>query len=154
MCELFIFVGIPGSGKTTLANYYSSIVNNSVHISSDAIREELYGSESIQTGGKQVFDVMRKRTINALQSGYTVYYDSYNVDSKTRKRILSWAKQYCENIYAVYVNTPLEECIRRSQLRFRTVNSDIIKNFYDRLSKPNTSEGFSKCFEVDTLWNI
>ena len=46
---LTLLIGLPGSGKTTYAkNYAQKYINDVVHLSSDKIRQELYGDETIQ----------------------------------------------------------------------------------------------------------
>ena len=46
--KLEILIGIPGSGKSTYAKEEHESNSNSVYLSSDKIREELYGNESVQ----------------------------------------------------------------------------------------------------------
>ena len=41
--RLILLVGIPGSGKTIYARKYVETTLNTIHLSSDAIRKELYG---------------------------------------------------------------------------------------------------------------
>lgn len=49
---VYVLVGCPACGKSTFAKNFD---NDTVVISSDAIREELYGNEAIQGNGKEVF---------------------------------------------------------------------------------------------------
>ena len=70
--KLIILVGIPGSGKTTYANNYMVLNSNTIHLSSDAIRKELYGDENIQGDPAEVFSLMQKRAVEALNDGYNV----------------------------------------------------------------------------------
>ena len=53
--KLIILCGIPGSGKTTYAKKYIENNANTIHLSSDAIRKELYGDESVQGNPGEVF---------------------------------------------------------------------------------------------------
>ena len=46
--KLEILIGLPGSGKSTYCKEKRELNSNSVYLSSDKIREELYGNESIQ----------------------------------------------------------------------------------------------------------
>ena len=48
MADLYILVGIPGSGKSTVAKMLSQRIQNSVIVSSDEAREELFGDPSKQ----------------------------------------------------------------------------------------------------------
>jgi len=79
-----MLVGLPGSGKTSFA---LSLKDKYDIISSDSIRKELYGSERIQENNNKVFEIMRKRAIEALKSGKNVIYDATNMTRKFRKAL-------------------------------------------------------------------
>ena len=53
---LYVLVGLPGSGKTTLAKDIANINIKAKHISSDAIRAELFGDENNQENNSLVFE--------------------------------------------------------------------------------------------------
>ena len=55
MTKVYMLVGIPCSGKSSFVKE-----QNGIWISSDKIREELYGDESIQENPEKVFRVMWK----------------------------------------------------------------------------------------------
>ena len=65
--EIIMLVGIPGSGKSTVAEQYIQ-QGYKVH-SSDAIREKLYGKEDVQGKAPEVFQRLLKNMRNLfLQS--------------------------------------------------------------------------------------
>ena len=70
--SLILLVGIPGSGKTTYAEKYLEVFNNTIHLSSDKIRAELWGSETTQGDNNEVFSLMQSRAIEALNNGQNV----------------------------------------------------------------------------------
>lgn len=86
--KLEILIGLPGSGKSTYAKEEHESNSNSVYLSSDKIREELYGNESIQGNPVEVFTLMQSRAIEALKSGRDVFYDATNLTRKDRAGIL------------------------------------------------------------------
>lgn len=53
--KLIILCGIPGSGKTCYAERYIKANPDTIHLSSDAIRKELWGDEATQGDNNQVF---------------------------------------------------------------------------------------------------
>lgn len=55
---LIILCGSPGSGKTTYAEKYLSEHANTVYLSSDQIRKEMWGNESIQGDNNEIFGRM------------------------------------------------------------------------------------------------
>ena len=139
--SLILLVGVPGSGKTTYAKkYISEYPKTSVHLSSDEIREELYGDESIQGNPAEVFTLMQKRAVEALNEGHDVLYDATNITRKDRASIIGicpkFAKIECHIIWA-----PIETCIERDSKRERTVGKEIIDNMLKRFQAPYYDEG-------------
>lgn len=137
---LIILCGIPGSGKSTYAKDYIERNANSIHLSSDAIRKELYGDENIQGNPGDVFSLMQKRAIEALNNGYDVLYDATNITRKDRSGIIGvcpkFAKIECHIIWA-----PIEVCIERDSARDRTVGKEVIDRMLKRFQAPFVDEG-------------
>lgn len=134
MNKLYTMIGIPGSGKSTIANQ----IPNAVVISSDAIRKELYGAEEIQGNGKQVFDLVYKRISEELAKGNDVVFDATNLTPKARKAVFRFPAEHI----AVFVNTSLDDCLKRNAARERKVPKEIIFKMNDRLIYPRRAEGF------------
>lgn len=138
--KLIILCGIPGSGKTTYAKKYIEQDTNAIHLSSDAIRKELYGDENIQGNPSEVFSLMQKRTVEAINNGYNVIYDATNITRKDRQSIISvcpkFAKIECHIIWA-----PIETCIERDATRDRTVGKEVIDRMLKRFQAPFFDEG-------------
>lgn len=116
MTKIFMLVGLPCSGKSSWAKE-----QDGVWISSDRIREELYGNESIQENPEKVFQVMWKRLCEAIErKEWAVFYDATNVVCKRRVAFCEQLrKKYGDQIElcAHVFNTPIEECIRRAKER-------------------------------------
>lgn len=137
---LILLVGVPGSGKTTYANNYIKQNTNTIHLSSDAIRKELYGDESIQGNPADVFSLMQKRAVEALNDGKDVLYDATNITRKDRACIIDicpkFAKIECHIIWA-----PIEVCIERDAKRERTVGEEVINRMLKKFQAPFFDEG-------------
>lgn len=139
--KLILLCGIPGSRKSTYAkNYISDCTKHTIHLSSDSIRAELYGDESIQGNPADVFSLMQKRAIEALNNGYDVLYDATNITRKDRQGIISvcpkFAKIECHIVWA-----PIEVCIERDATRERTVGKEVIDRMLKRFQAPYYDEG-------------
>ena len=142
--KLILLCGIPGSGKTTYANkllndkFYK---DNTVHLSSDAIRKELYGDEAIQGNPNEVFSLMQQRAVDALNNGMDVIYDSTAVTRKDRSGIIAacpkFARIECNIVWA-----PIDTCIERDMNRERTVGRAVIDKMLKRWQAPFYDEGF------------
>ena len=134
-----MLVGVPGSGKTSYAE--SIIDENTVHLSSDAIRKEIYGDENCQEDHNRVFHIMHERTLYALKNGYNVIYDATNISRKSRRSILDKLPTYViKNCIIVWV--PVEHCIIRDSERDRTVGKEVIMSVLKRFEAPFYDEGF------------
>lgn len=139
--KCIILVGIPGSGKTTYAKEYARIHDNTVHLSSDLIRSELYGDESIQGDPAKVFNIMQKRAVEALKGGKSVLYDATNMTRKDRAGIISACPRHAQ-VEAHVIWAPIEVCVERDANRDRTVGRTVIDKMLKRFQAPYFDEGF------------
>ena len=141
--SLILLVGIPGSGKSTYAKNYIQKSTNVIHLSSDEIRKEIYGDESVQGNPSEVFLLMQKRAIDALNNGYDVIYDATNITRKDRASIIGvcpkFVKIECHIIWA-----PIETCIERDIERERTVGKEVIDRMLKRFQAPYYDEGIDE----------
>lgn len=138
--KLILLVGPPGAGKTTYSNKYIEEHTGTVHLSSDKIRKELHGDESIQGNPGEVFAIMQNRAIDGLNFGYDVIYDATNMTRKDRAGIIAacprFAKIECHIVWA-----PIETCIERDATRKRTVGKEVIDRMLKRFQAPFFDEG-------------
>jgi predicted kinase len=140
---LIILCGIPGSGKTTYAKDYMERNSNTVHLSSDAIRKELYGDGNIQGNPADVFSLMQKRAVEALNNGHNVLYDATNVTRKDRAGIIGVCPKFTK-IECHIVWAPIEVCIERDSKRERTVGKEVIDRMLKRFQAPYYDEGIDE----------
>ena len=142
---LILLVGPPGAGKTTHAIKYIEEHPGTVHLSSDKIRKELHGDETIQDNPGEVFSIMQKRAVDGLNFGYDVIYDSTAMTRKDRAGIIvacpKFAKIECHIIWA-----PIETCIERDAARKRTVGKDVIDRMLKRFQAPYYDEGIDNIY--------
>ena len=139
--KLRILVGIPGSGKTTYVKEHMK--ENAVHLSSDTIRAELYGDESIQGDPAEVFSLMQSRAVEALNEGKDVWYDATNVTRKDRASIINICPKFAK-IEAYIIWAPIEECINRDAERDRTVGKEVIDKMLKRFQAVYYDEGIDE----------
>lgn len=141
MSTLYVLVGLPGSGKST----WAKMQEEAIWLSSDAIRAELYGSEEVQDNPSKVFNLMFKRTVEALNSGKDVIYDATNTSRKRRTALIRDIKNKTNGVTccAVVFATPIETCIERNNARDRKVPEEVIYKMYKSFNVPFYSEGFS-----------
>lgn len=139
---VYVLVGCPACGKSTFAKS----VNDAIIISSDAIREELYGSEAIQGNGKEVFSLYYDRATNATKKGYNVILDATNVTRKARKNIFSNYKK--SNVACKFVAVCFEKefdvLVKQNTERERKVPKEVIERMYNSYVRPIEQEGFDE----------
>ena len=155
MNEFIMLVGLPASGKSEWAKYYAMKHPYTVVLSSDAIRAELYGDESIQGDNNLIFSKMRSRTLQELNVGNAVIYDATNVAFKDRKSILNSVKKEHPNVWikAIVFATPVEVCKEWNQRRERTVPDFVYDKMLYRWQTPFTGEGFNSIEVVNPALN-
>ena len=142
MSKLVITVGIPACGKSYFAEQEHE--KGAVVISSDSIREELYGDVNDQSHNAEVFDTMKKCTIATLRNGDYVIYDATNLNAKRRINFLKELRREVKEFEAICVvfAGPYEECCERNKNRERTVPDYVMERMYKNFQPPFYEEGW------------
>jgi predicted kinase len=144
MAIFTMLIGLPGSGKSHYANEYIKTDSGTVIISSDAIREELYGDANNQSNPVKVFSIMEERTIAALSAGEDVVYDATNIHSRSRHTLVNRLKHKFPDLYCVCVIVlcSIKDCKRRQGLRDRKVPEEVIERMAREFQVPYFHEGW------------
>ena len=139
--RLIVLVGVPGSGKSTYARNKSESDNSTVWLSSDVIRERLYGDAACQNDPGKVFEIMQKEAVEALENGFDVIYDATNITRKARVGILNIVPKHVRKC-CVVIWAPIDVCIERDKARDRSVGKEVIDKMLRRFEAPFYDEGF------------
>lgn len=124
---------------------------NTVILSSDSIRKELYGDENDQTDPSKVFDLMFRRTVESLNAGKNVIYDATNLKKRLRVNTLKRLKDAVKTEFvakALIVDTDLATAKERNSSRDRVVPEEVIDKMHDNFQLPDYSEGWDI---IDTI---
>lgn len=143
MKKFIMMVGLPASGKSTIAKKYAE-KENAIIISTDELREELLGDEASQENNELVFKEAEKRIKENLNNNKNVIFDATNLSYKRRMNWLDKLHDHKTHMVAILVATPYEECIERNLKRERKVPEEVIKNMYYNFYVPQYCEGFSE----------
>ena len=127
MTNVYVMVGLPGSGKSVCAkNLYEDFIcggRNSVYLSSDEYRESLLGDETDQSNNTLVFDTMysdfREHLKNKVDD---IILDMTNTTAKNRKRIFEQIRKVCPDmdgvkVIAYVMATPISVVVKRDKER-------------------------------------
>lgn len=112
-------VGPSGVGKSTLLQNLkrNEIIDRIV--SSDSIREELFGDASYQGDNNKVFNEVHNRIYQTLKNEENVAYDATNLSSRRRKNFLKTLERFnVKKICIVLVAKPellIKRQIERAQ---------------------------------------
>lgn len=158
MVRLFFLIGLPGSGKSTIANALISKCPDRALISTDRIRLDRYGDEAIQGDWLQVWQDVGRRFREAasqIQQGErsAAIYDATNAVRQQRREAIALArKSGFTHITGIWVSTPLWLCLQRNQQRDRQVPDDVIQRMSRRLrsAPPSKLEGFNQLIRVQS----
>ena len=153
---LIMMMGVPGSGKSTIALEYAALYRakgyNVKIISSDGVRAELYGDESIQGDNKQIFSIVESRIFEQLRADGIAIYDATNLSSKRRKDFVQRVKAMFPEAKAhcIDVDPSLGTCLERNEQRERHVPRSVICRMYVQKEPPFITEGWD---DIKTVLN-
>lgn len=149
MPNLYVLVGVPGSGKSTWVSK-QNWDNNAVYVSSDKYIDEYAASV-----GKTYSDVfasyiktatrlMLQDVEEARAAGYDIVWDQTSTTKAARAKKLRMLASY--RAVAVVFPTPAEEELNRrlKQRVGKNIPSNVMKQMIDNFEQVELSEGFSE----------
>ncbi|MBD2307378.1 AAA family ATPase [Chroococcidiopsis sp. FACHB-1243] len=144
-----LLVGLPGSGKSTLVGQLVAADPKLQLISTDKIRERLFGNEVIQGEWLLVWrEVQRQFQSAAIQISRgevsTAIYDATNAQRRHRREVIVYARAAgLKQIVGLWVDTPVWLCLARNRRRDRQVPEEVILRMHRQLrdAPPSLSEG-------------
>ncbi|MFN9052024.1 MAG: AAA family ATPase, partial [Pseudanabaena sp.] len=103
MASVIILIGVPASGKSSVAEQMLRTTTSSQQSSSltygqtqlitpDRIREQLYGSAATQGNWAEIWAQVQQEFANAARSQQSVIYDATNYKREYRKDVIALAK--------------------------------------------------------------
>lgn len=139
---LVLPIGIPGSGKT-----FWSKASKLPCVSSDDIREELYGDASIQGSFKEVFDLYYKRINTILDTVGICIGDATNITRWARETAIF--RTHPTKVVYVIMNNDLDRALRNNANRSRVCPERVIRRMYRQLqNEPPCNDSFKEICEI------
>lgn len=157
MARLVVLIGIPGSGKSSLAAQLQCQLG-CLLISTDQIRENLFGDEAIQGSWLLIWREVRRQfgvAVEQIRAGRANFaiYDATNTRRRYRREVIALARATgFTSIVGVWLDPPLEICLQRNRLRARQVPEDIVQRMYRQLwsCPPRWREGMDLLLHYGT----
>ena len=156
LTHLVLLIGIPGSGKTSLATQLALNANGCV-VSTDRIRAGLFGDESTQGPWGLVWREVQNQFATAVlhihlgQAAFAIY-DATNARRRSRREAVLLARRSgFDYITAVWLNLLLQVCLERNQQRLRQVPEPVIQRMHRQVwcCPPRLDEGFDRVLHAD-----
>ena len=130
LLNLYVLCGVPGSGKTTYAK----------QLSEDKTIVKLSYDELRCPSQLEFARLIRKE----LRNGKSVVADTVNNSVFNRKLILDFIKDIECNKVLVFLDTALDDCLTRNNLREKPMNPNIIKCIHKSFQTPTLDEGWDE----------
>jgi predicted kinase len=129
--HLILLIGIPASGKSTLAEPLRR--KGYKVLSLDAIREELFGDAAVQAGFKQVIAKFYRRLYWRMRNRERIVIDATSVRYHDRQNILRKAGNFWYEVTLVVLDVPLAVALERNRRRDRHVPEEVIRSLHREL---------------------
>ncbi|MGF1933433.1 MAG: AAA family ATPase [Nostoc sp. ChiQUE02] len=158
MTKLILLIGLPASGKSTLAKQLLAECPQMQLISTDAIRGQLFGSQAIQGPWLLIWREIERQFQQAMsdnrQGVYTIHtaiFDATNAQRRHRREVIALARDLgFTHIQAIWVDTPVWLCLARNKRRSRQVPEEIILRMHRQLrdAPPSLEEGLDNLIRL------
>lgn len=154
MSKLIVMSGPAGSGKSTWAENYAKENLNTLILSTDNLRLELFHTQYPDGKSEKIIrNTIIQRAIDASKQNVNVIVDSAVVKNKS---ILKWYRQlhqYFSETELVIIDTPLEMCLKQNQMRERHVPEEVIKEMYS-FKEPLNDEILNSFNNINIINNL
>lgn len=133
--RIIFLYGLPGSGKTKFATQYCLDNPNTIRLNKDDIRKEFGNKPFSKSFEKEVLDVERLKGITELTKGFSIIIDDTNFHPKHKTFWQDITIKMNIDFEEIFIDTPLEECIKRDKERENSVGEKVIRGMFNRYLK-------------------
>lgn len=142
---LYLFVGYPGAGKTTVAKIIAE-ATGAVHLWADKERHDRFGDIYQQKDNDALYEQLNKRTAELLEAGKSVVFDTNFNYYKDRESLRQIAREAAAETVLIWLKTPQELAYRRAitenggKRMFITMSHEDFERVASHLEPPMDSE--------------
>src|SRR5579884_2984230 len=148
---LYLFIGYPGAGKTTIAKIISD-KTHAVHLWADVERHKLFKEPThSEKESHELYDKLNKATDYLLEQGKSVVFDTNFNHFADRQKLRQIADKHAAKTVIVWVTTPIKVARQRSvkshksrNLYSASMTDEQFKSITVKLEPPLNEEGVIK----------
>lgn len=140
--KFYMLMGLPGSGKTTIASQLYMNDPNAVLLSSDEFRNDICPGDYSKEAHGKVFSAMNSAARKAVKDGFTVVYDATNLSRKRRMGLRELMGNDHEKV-CICVLKSVRDCIQQDRSRVQSVGADVIRRSLGSFCPPHICEGWN-----------
>jgi predicted kinase len=152
MTRLILLIGIPGSGKSSLARQLVVQSQEYILVSTDAIRAQLFGNEAIQGPWLLIWRELECQLRQALkaisqQLARVAIYDATNASGRQRQEAIALCRTIgYTHITGLWLDPPIWLCLARNRRRQRQVPEEVILRMHRQLrdTPPTLADGLDR----------
>ena len=148
MSNCIIMVGLSGSGKFSKAEELAKMYHANI-ISSDKLREEMFGDVADQLHNDEIFKEFHHRIALYLQHHQSVIVDATNVTMKSRRQIINIAQTYKSKVIVYVCTKPIGACLADNKKREHPVPDYVIYKQRGKFQIPFREEGIDEIYYND-----
>jgi predicted kinase len=157
--DIVLVCGLPGSGKSHFARSFF-LKSGRKRVNRKEIRRHLFEMTSFgqkwteaEFAGNDEFlvkHVEKKIVEHFLQNHQKLLLDNTNISVESRKHYLAIAHQTGKSIGAIFLNTPVGQCLQRNRGRDDAVPESVIAQLAAEKELPEVSEGYREVLVIDS----
>ena len=137
--KVLMLKGLPASGKST---YAKELVDKEgyVRVNKDDLRAMMDLGKWSKSNEKRILTVRDSIIRYALTEGKSVVVDDTNFHESHKTTLQEMAENFQVNFEVLFIDTPLEDCIKRNEARANKVPVSVIVDMYNKYIAPLRDE--------------
>ena len=152
MANLYMMVGLPGSGKSTYAkDTLLKAHPDWGYVSRDEVRYEMINDQAHYFDREgDVYREFCNRIEMYLLRGQNVIADATHLNKASRAKLMKNLHTQPDKYCAVYIDTPFDACMARNGARqgITHVPEQMMFNMKRKLTMPSHEEGFDTIYRI------
>ncbi|BBD60439.1 hypothetical protein NIES2109_32360 [Nostoc sp. HK-01] len=151
LTQLILLIGLPGSGKSTVAKQLIAECPQMQLISTDAIRGQLFGDEIIQGPWFLVWQEVERQLQQTVAANQSAIFDATNAQRSHRRELIAFSRNLgFTQIVGIWITTPVWLCLARNKRRDRQVPEEVILRMHRQLrdAPPSLEEGLDDLIKI------